>query len=101
MFPFFKSRSQSPAPGPSPVPATTPSQPSRSAATETAPTPPVSEDPVLQAIQKAHTAAMEAGEPMYTDPKTGYSVMTEAYLRQRGYCCKSGCRHCPFGFKLS
>ncbi|MGD1961059.1 MAG: DUF5522 domain-containing protein [Fulvivirga sp.] len=22
-----------------------------------------------------------------------------AYHLQRGYCCKSGCRHCPYGFK--
>ncbi|HEX4155936.1 MAG TPA: DUF5522 domain-containing protein [Acidobacteriaceae bacterium] len=23
-------------------------------------------------------------------------VFTEAYHRKRGYCCNSGCRHCPF-----
>lgn len=27
-----------------------------------------------------------------------YMVFTEKYLRERGYCCKSGCRHCPYGF---
>ena len=26
-------------------------------------------------------------------------VFTEEYHRRRGYCCKSGCRHCPYGFK--
>lgn len=26
-------------------------------------------------------------------------VFTEKYLRERGYCCQSGCRHCPYGFK--
>ncbi|MEO6829992.1 MAG: DUF5522 domain-containing protein [Acidobacteriaceae bacterium] len=25
-------------------------------------------------------------------------VFTEAYHRKRGYCCQSGCRHCPYGF---
>lgn len=25
-----------------------------------------------------------------------YLVFTEAYHRKRGYCCGSGCRHCPF-----
>ena len=25
-------------------------------------------------------------------------VFTEHYLRARGYCCESGCRHCPWGF---
>lgn len=27
-----------------------------------------------------------------------YTVFTEQYLRERGYCCESGCRHCPYGF---
>ena len=26
-----------------------------------------------------------------------YVVFTEAYHLRRGYCCESGCRHCPFG----
>jgi len=26
-------------------------------------------------------------------------VFTEQYLRDRGYCCTSGCRHCPYGFE--
>jgi len=25
-------------------------------------------------------------------------VFTEAYHWKRGYCCESGCRHCPYGF---
>ena len=28
-----------------------------------------------------------------------YVVFTEKYLRERGYCCESGCRHCPYGFE--
>ena len=36
----------------------------------------------------------------YTDPHTGYLVFTAAYHLRRGYCCKSGCRHCPYGFVL-
>jgi hypothetical protein len=31
--------------------------------------------------------------------ENGLVVFTEAYHRKRGYCCKSGCRHCPYGFK--
>lgn len=27
-----------------------------------------------------------------------YLVFTELYLRERGYCCESGCRHCPYGY---
>ncbi len=29
----------------------------------------------------------------------GLMVFTEYYLRERGYCCTSGCRHCPYGFE--
>lgn len=25
-----------------------------------------------------------------------YLVFTEAYHLKRGYCCGSGCRHCPY-----
>jgi hypothetical protein len=28
----------------------------------------------------------------------GYIVFTEKYLLKRGYCCKNGCKHCPYGF---
>jgi hypothetical protein len=27
-----------------------------------------------------------------------YLVFTEAYHLRRGWCCQSGCRHCPYGF---
>jgi uncharacterized protein DUF5522 len=30
--------------------------------------------------------------------ENGLWVFTEQYLRERGYCCTSGCRHCPYGF---
>jgi hypothetical protein len=32
----------------------------------------------------------------YLDPSTGLSVFTAAFLADRGVCCASGCRHCPF-----
>jgi hypothetical protein len=28
-----------------------------------------------------------------------YRVFTELYLLSRGFCCRSGCRHCPYGFQ--
>ena len=31
--------------------------------------------------------------------ENGFLVFTEAFHLKRGYCCKSGCRHCPYGFK--
>lgn len=34
----------------------------------------------------------------YYMSEEGYRVFTEQYHLKRGYCCKSGCRHCPYGF---
>jgi len=28
----------------------------------------------------------------------GYRVFTEQYYLKRGYCCKNGCKHCPYGY---
>ncbi len=28
--------------------------------------------------------------------ENGFLVFTEKYHLQRGYCCKNGCRHCPY-----
>lgn len=28
----------------------------------------------------------------------GFLVFTEKYLLKRGFCCKNGCKHCPYGF---
>jgi len=37
------------------------------------------------------------GEDFYYTPE-GYKCFTEKYHLKRGYCCKSDCRHCPYGF---
>jgi hypothetical protein len=37
------------------------------------------------------------GEDYYLE--NGLYVFTAQYLLKRGYCCESGCRHCPYGFK--
>lgn len=34
----------------------------------------------------------------YYMSEEGYMVFTEKYHLKRGYCCKSGCRHCPYGY---
>jgi hypothetical protein len=39
------------------------------------------------------------GEDFYREGP--FTVFTEAYLRRRGYCCESGCRHCPWGYDPS
>jgi hypothetical protein len=40
-------------------------------------------------------ADLQEGLDYYVE--NGLFVFTEAFLRQRGYCCESGCRHCPYG----
>ena len=47
-------------------------------------------------IIAAHEAAVRAGEPGYLDPTTRLFVLTVDYLRERGFCCDQGCRHCPY-----
>jgi len=47
-------------------------------------------------IMELHDAAVVAGIACYRDPRSGLSVMTAEFLNKRGYCCESGCRHCPY-----
>jgi hypothetical protein len=47
-------------------------------------------------IGAVHAAAIAAGDAGYLDPGTGLFVFTAAYLAERGTCCGSGCRHCPY-----
>ena len=39
-----------------------------------------------------------ADDEYYYTPE-GSVVFTATYHLRRGYCCKNGCRHCPYGFK--
>ena len=32
--------------------------------------------------------------------ENGFMVFTREYHLKRGFCCKSGCRHCPWGYQL-
>lgn len=43
-----------------------------------------------------HQNACREGKMTYEDGTTGYSVFTELAHQKRGYCCGSGCRHCPY-----
>jgi Family of unknown function (DUF5522) len=47
-------------------------------------------------IIRAHAEALAAGADTYVDPPSGLTVLTAGYLARRGYCCESGCRHCPY-----
>lgn len=52
--------------------------------------------PLRTEILAAHAAALAAGEAGYLDPATGLFVLTAQYLADRGFCCRRGCRHCPY-----
>jgi hypothetical protein len=41
---------------------------------------------------------LKEGEDYYLNEQ-GLMVFTAKYHLKRGYCCQSGCRHCPFGFR--
>ena len=45
---------------------------------------------------RLHQEAVNKQEMTYIDPKTGYEVLTKIAHLERGSCCGSGCRHCPF-----
>jgi hypothetical protein len=46
--------------------------------------------------KEAHDEAVAKGMPYYKDPITGNYVITEPTHKARGFCCGSGCRHCPY-----
>jgi len=46
--------------------------------------------------ERLRRLGLEEGDYYYSPE--GYLVFTEQYHLKRGYCCQSGCRHCPFGF---
>ncbi|KAM3618906.1 uncharacterized protein V6R79_000272 [Siganus canaliculatus] len=48
-------------------------------------------------IHRVHKEACAAKKQMYVDPSSGYKVFTEYAHLQRGKCCGSACRHCPYG----
>jgi hypothetical protein len=37
----------------------------------------------------------------YYKSDKGYRIMTEKYLRERGWCCGSGCLNCPYDPKAT
>ena len=47
-------------------------------------------------VQQAHDDALTRGDAGYFDPLSGLFVMTSRTLADRGKCCGSGCRHCPY-----
>jgi hypothetical protein len=54
----------------------------------------VSTDCKLDLSGSLAQTSLKEGEDFYLDG--AYMVFTAAYHERRGYCCDSGCRHCPF-----
>ena len=54
------------------------------------------ETPGYDQILALHEATIRRGDSRYRDPISGLWVMTAAHLWERGSCCFSGCRHCPW-----
>lgn len=52
--------------------------------------------PGYDEIIALHEATVRRGGTRYRDPLSGLWVMTASYLWERGYCCYSQCRHCPW-----
>ena len=48
-------------------------------------------------IERCHQQAITRNQNAYIDPITRYQVFTSNFLLQRGWCCASSCRHCPYG----
>ena len=53
-------------------------------------------NPFYDAIIDEHLSALKEDLVGYSDPETGHFVFTAKYLAERGVCCGSGCRHCPY-----
>ena len=54
-------------------------------------------DPSVKLPSNEQNLPLLEGTHFYIE--NGLWVFTEKYLRERGYCCQNGCRHCPYGFK--
>lgn len=52
-------------------------------------------NPLIQQRMKANIP-LEEGDFYLSEE--GYRVFTVQYHLKRGYCCESGCRHCPYGY---
>ena len=52
--------------------------------------------PRYDELMALHASSVRRGGTKYRDPATGLWAMTALYLWEQGYCCDSGCRHCPY-----
>jgi Family of unknown function (DUF5522) len=48
-------------------------------------------------IKSKQSGVINPDEDYYLE--NGLLVFTAAYHLKRGNCCRSGCRHCPYGYR--
>jgi len=48
--------------------------------------------------ERLRRLGLEEGDYYFSEE--GYLVFTERYHLKRGFCCQSGCRHCPYGYNV-
>lgn len=51
-------------------------------------------EPLEPDTQAQHSSEDSSDEDYYMDGP--YVVFTASFHRKRGFCCASGCRHCPY-----
>jgi hypothetical protein len=49
----------------------------------------------MERTPEKEPAKLVEGVDFYFDD--GLMVLTAHFLKNRGYCCGNGCRHCPYG----
>lgn len=49
---------------------------------------------IRKIVKKETPVPLEEGLDYYIE--NGFYVFTAHYLKNRGYCCGNGCRHCPY-----
>lgn len=58
------------------------------------------EQPFSDEKEKEEEPVEKKNEPLVEGKhyyiENGCYVFTEYYLKERGYCCSNGCRHCPY-----
>ena len=57
------------------------------------PDPPQPDGQQAESLPTASPPELQPEDFYYEGP---YLVFTAAYHLKRGYCCNSGCRHCPY-----
>jgi hypothetical protein len=57
----------------------------------------------FEAVSEKNKNNKEKGIPLtqgdYYFNAQGMMVFTAQYHLRRGFCCESGCKHCPYGYK--